>query len=108
LHDRPDDRHHQQRVLGLDAVGDEADDDCRDREEQEERRADIAELLRCQAEIPGEGNGRQSHDDLVGEVDQHEEEEQGGHAPGPFEWAIVDGHVDVSPRRPVGRTRISI
>ena len=36
---------------------------------------------------------------LVGEVDQHEQEEQGGHAPGAFEGARLVCHVLVPPAR---------
>ena len=39
--------------------------------------------------------GGQAHHHLVGEVDQHEQEEQGGHAPGAFEGALMVGHVSV-------------
>src|SRR5262249_45893257 len=55
-----------------------------------------------QAEIPGEGNGCQADDDLVGEIDQHEEEKQGGHAPSPLEGPLLDGHLSITPNSPVG------
>ena len=50
--------------------------------------------------------GGEADDDLVGEVDQHEEEEQGGHAPCALEGTVLHGHVGVTPNSPV-RTELS-
>ena len=73
LHQRPDQRHHEQGVLGLHPVGDEADDHGGDREQEEERRAQQPELLGGEAEAL---HADQPDHDLVGEVDEHEEEEE--------------------------------
>ena len=96
LHDRPDDRHDQERVAGLDAIGDEADHDAGDREQEEERRAEQAELLGAELQLGHDRLGGQADHHLVGEVDQHEQEEQGGHAPGAFEGARLVCHVSGS------------
>jgi hypothetical protein len=92
LHQRPDDRHDQQRVAGLHAVGDEAHHDGRESEQEEERRADQPELLGRKLQLGHDRLGGQPDHDLVGEVDQHEEEEQGGHAPCALQRTVVDGH----------------
>ena len=99
LHDRPDDRHDQKRVAGLDAIGDEADHDAGDREQEEERRAEQAELLGTQLQLGHDRLGGEAHHHLVGEVDQHEQEEQGGHAPRAFEGPRLVCHVLVPPAR---------
>ena len=106
LHDRPDDRHDQQRVAGLDAIGDEADHDAGDREQEEERRAEQAELLGAELQLGHDWLGGEAHHHLVGEVDQHEQEEQGSHAPGAFEGALPSiGHGRVFPRHETGAIR---
>ena len=56
LHDRPDDCHDQKHVAGLHAIGNETDRNAGDREQEEERRAEQAELLG--AELSG-GNKTQ-------------------------------------------------
>jgi len=40
---------------------------------------------------------RKKKDRLVGEVDHHEQEQQGGHAPCAVERAVLSGHVGVTP-----------
>ena len=79
------------------AVGDEADQHRGDGEQEEERRADQPELLGRQLQLGHDRLGGEADHDLVGEVDQHEEEDQGGHAPGPLEGPILYCHLGVTP-----------
>ena len=88
LHQRPHDGHHQERVARRHVVGDEAHDHRGQGEQEEERRADQPELLRRQMELGHDRLGGQPDHDLVGEVDQHEEKDQRGHAPRTLERAI--------------------
>ena len=92
LHQRPDDRHHQERVARLHAVGDEAHDHRGQGEQEEEGRADQPELLGGQMELGHDRLGGEPDHDLVGEVDQHEEKDQRGHAPRALERAILCCH----------------
>ncbi len=97
LHQRPYDRHHQERVARLHAVGDEAHDHRREGEQEEERRADQAELLGLQMEVGHDRLRGQPDHDLVGEVDQHEQEDQRGHAPRALQWTILSCHLTAAP-----------
>ena len=73
-------------------VGEEAAGDAGDGEQEEERGSQEAELLGCEVEFRHDRLGGQADHDLVGEVDQHEQEDEGGHAPGPLEGAVVLRH----------------
>ena len=99
LHQRPDEGHDQQRMAGLETVGDEAHHHGRDRRQEEERRAhQLPEIARREFQLFHDRLGGQPDHDLVGEVDQHEEEDQGGHAPRPLEGPILNGHATPLPR----------
>ena len=80
----PDQRQRQQHPARRDAIDDEADDDGRDREQEEERRAEQAELFGVELEVGHDRNGGEADDDLVGEVDHHEQEQQERDAPRSF------------------------
>jgi hypothetical protein len=73
LQHRPEGGHDQQRVPGLDAVGDETDQYGREREHEEERRADQSELLGAELQLLHDRLGGEADHHLVGEVDQHEQ-----------------------------------
>ena len=67
-----------------DAADDEADDDGRDREQEEERRPEQAELFGVEFQVGHDRDGGEADDDLVGEVDHHEQEQQERDAPRSF------------------------
>ena len=89
---RPEERQEQQRVPGLDVVGDEADDNGGEGEDEEERRPDQSELFRTELEFVHDRLGGEADHHLVGEVDQHEEEDQGRDAPSPFGGPVLQRH----------------
>ncbi len=93
LHQRPDDRHAEQHVARLYAIGEEATDHAGNGEQEEERGAQQAELIRRELQLLHDRLGGQADDDLVGEVDQHEEEDEGGDAPGALEGPILNCHL---------------
>jgi len=97
LHQRPHDRHHQQRVARLHAVGDEAHDHRREGEQEEERRADQTELLGLQVQVGHDRLRGQPDHDLVGEVYEHEQEDQRGHAPRALQRTSLPCHLAVTP-----------
>jgi len=80
------------------AVGDEAHQHGRDGKQEEERRADQAELLGAEIQFGHQRLGGQAQHGLVGEVDEHEEEDQGSHAPGPPEGPVSNGHATLLPQ----------
>ena len=82
LRHRPDHRHREQHPAGVDAVDDEADDDGRDRKQEEERGAEQAELLRRELQFVHDRRAGEADHDLVGKVHQHEQEQQKRDFPG--------------------------
>ena len=82
LRHRPDHRHRQQHPAGVDAIDDEADDDGRDRKQEEERRTEQAELLRRELQFVHDRRAGEADHDLVGKVHQHEQEEEKCDLPG--------------------------
>ena len=65
-----------------DAIDDEADDDGRDRKQQEERRAELAELLRIELQLGHDRHAGKADHDLVGEIHQHEQKQEKRDLPG--------------------------
>ena len=100
LHERPDDRHAEQHVARLDAVGEEAAQYAGNGEQEEERGTQQAKLIRRELQLFHDRLGGQADDDLVGEVDQHEEEDEGGDAPGALEGPVLNCHVALLPTLP--------
>ena len=82
LRQRPDHRQRQQHPAGVDAIDDEADDDGRDRKQEEERGAEQAELLRLELQFGHDRHAGKTDHDLVGEVHQHEQEQEKRDLPG--------------------------
>jgi hypothetical protein len=81
LGQRPDQGHGQQRPARLDVVDEKAGGDRRQREQEEEAGVDQPELLWRQDEILHDRHAGQADDDLVGKIDQHEEEQQDNDGP---------------------------
>ena len=98
LRQRPDHRQRQQHPARRDAVDDEADDDGRDRKQEEERGAEQAELLRLELQLGHDRHAGEADHDLVGEIHQHEQEQEEGDFPGALgRRRRLRGH-DWSPR----------
>jgi hypothetical protein len=70
------------RAQRLDPVDDEAGDDRGDREQQEKARAEQAELARAETELVHDRHRGDADHRLVGEVDHHEQKQEGDHQPG--------------------------
>ncbi len=97
LHDRPDDSHDQKHGPRRGAVRLEADQDGRESEQEKERRPDQPELPWRQTQFVRHGRANDIQYDLVGEVDQHEEKEKGGDAPGALERPLLRRHLSLLP-----------
>jgi hypothetical protein len=82
LRQRPDHRERQQHPARRHLVDDEADHDGRDREQEEERRAEQTELLGLELQLGHDRNAGETDDDLVGEVHQHEKKQEKCNGPG--------------------------
>jgi len=96
LRQRPDQRQSQQDPARGDAVDDEADNDGRDRKQEEERGAEQSELFRLELQLAHDRHAGEADHDLVREIHQHEEKQQKRDSPGPF-WRRLRGH-DRSPK----------
>ena len=81
---RPDHRHRQQNPAGLDPVDDEADRDGRGREQEEKRGTQESELFRAEFQLVHDRRAGEADHDLVGEIDQHEQEQEKRDFPGAF------------------------
>ncbi|MGY4600114.1 hypothetical protein ACVWXL_007860 [Bradyrhizobium sp. GM22.5] len=88
LRQRPDHRERQQHPAGRYLVDDEAHHDRRDREQEEERRAEQTELLGLELQLGHDRNARETDDDLVGEVHQHEKKQEKCNGPGAL-WRLL-------------------
>ena len=68
----------------LGAIDQESDGDGRDRKQEEERRAEQAELLRLELQLGHDRHAGETDHDLVREIHQHEEKQQERDPPGTF------------------------
>ena len=109
LRQRPDHRHGQQHIARCHLVDDEADHDGRDREQEEERGAEQAELRGLELQIGHDRHAGEADDDLVGEVHHHEEKEEKSDGPGALRRRLCGPLVDplghpCRPARHLGRS----